>query len=92
MGTTAIRAHFDGKHIQLDEPVELAPNAKLLITVVPEAGDVPASTNDATISELGRSLIALRKQIVDSGEPLLDWDDIEREKAEARGLRSSAEE
>ena len=29
------RAHFDGEHIILDEPVELQPNTKLLVTVLP---------------------------------------------------------
>jgi hypothetical protein len=31
-----IAAHFDGKHILLDEPVELEPNTKLLVTVLPK--------------------------------------------------------
>ena len=30
-----IRAHFDGEHIMLDDPVELERNARLLVTVVP---------------------------------------------------------
>jgi len=30
-----IAAHFDGQHILLDEPVELEPNTKLLVTVLP---------------------------------------------------------
>ena len=34
---------------------------------------------------LGRRLMELRAQIVASGEPLLGWDDIEREVAERRG-------
>jgi hypothetical protein len=34
---------------------------------------------------LGRRLWELRKRIVASGEPLLDWDDLEREIAERRG-------
>lgn len=34
---------------------------------------------------LGRSLWELRKQIVASGEPLLDREDLEREIAERRG-------
>ena len=29
-------AHFDGERILLDEPVELEPNAKLLVTVLPK--------------------------------------------------------
>jgi hypothetical protein len=30
----SIRAHFDGEHILLDEPVELEPNTKLIVTVL----------------------------------------------------------
>lgn len=32
----SIRAHFDGKRILLDEPVELEQNAKLIIQVLPK--------------------------------------------------------
>lgn len=31
-----IPAHFDGQQILLDEPVELEPNTKLLVTVLPK--------------------------------------------------------
>jgi hypothetical protein len=31
-----IAAHFDGKQILLDEAVELEPNARLLVTVLPK--------------------------------------------------------
>jgi hypothetical protein len=34
-----IAAHFDGEHILLDEPVELEPNTKLLVTVLPKDAD-----------------------------------------------------
>ena len=34
MSNLLIRAHFDGKQILLDEPVELEPNTKLIITVL----------------------------------------------------------
>jgi hypothetical protein len=36
MQTNPIRAHFDGEHILLDEPFELEPNTKLLVTVLAE--------------------------------------------------------
>jgi hypothetical protein len=40
MSPQTIRAHFDGEHIRLDEPCQLAPDAQLLIIVLPdEAGD-----------------------------------------------------
>ena len=34
--TQSIPAHFDGEHILLDEPVELKPNTKLIVTVLSE--------------------------------------------------------
>ena len=36
MTTRSIRAHFDGERILLDEPVELKPNTKLIVTVLPK--------------------------------------------------------
>ena len=32
-----LRAHYDGERILLDEPVELPPNASLMVTVLPSA-------------------------------------------------------
>ena len=37
MATVTLKAHFDGKHIVLDEPFELPLNAKLAVTVVSPA-------------------------------------------------------
>ena len=34
MKTVSVTAHFDGKHIQQSEPLELAPNTKLMVTVL----------------------------------------------------------
>jgi hypothetical protein len=39
---------------------------------------------------LGRKLWEIRQRIVDSGEPLLDWEDLEREVAERRGERTGS--
>lgn len=36
MANLSIPAHFDGDRILLDVPVTLKPNAKLLVTVLPE--------------------------------------------------------
>ncbi len=36
MKAIALRAHFDGEHIQLDEPCELAPETPVMIIVQPE--------------------------------------------------------
>ena len=40
MQVISMSAHFDGQQIVLDEPYPLAPNARLIITVVTPA-DVP---------------------------------------------------
>jgi hypothetical protein len=36
MDTISIPAHFDGERILLDEPIELEPNTKLIVTVLPK--------------------------------------------------------
>lgn len=36
MKTVSVTAHFDGKHIQLEEPLDLVPNTKLMVTVLSE--------------------------------------------------------
>ena len=33
---TTIPAHFDGKHVQFDISVDLKPNTRLLVTILPE--------------------------------------------------------
>ena len=40
-----IPAHFDGQHILLDEPVELEPNTKLLVTILPKDAEADAWRN-----------------------------------------------
>ena len=36
MSNVSIPAHFDGERILLDEPIELEPNTKLIVTVLGE--------------------------------------------------------
>jgi hypothetical protein len=36
-------------------------------------------------TRLGKQLLRIREQIVASGEPLLSWEEVEREVAERRG-------
>lgn len=36
MPMIAVPAHFDGERICLDEPFDLAPNTKLIVTILPE--------------------------------------------------------
>jgi hypothetical protein len=48
MATVALRAHFDGKHVVLDEPYDLEPNASLLVTVLePVAASGPGFDPDS---------------------------------------------
>lgn len=35
MGTISVPAHFDGERILLDEPIQLEPNAKLIVIILP---------------------------------------------------------
>lgn len=35
MNLVSIPAHFDGERILLDEPVELEPDARLIVTILP---------------------------------------------------------
>ena len=35
MNAVTLKAHYDGHQVCLDEPCELPPNTKLLVTVVP---------------------------------------------------------
>jgi hypothetical protein len=39
MKTVTLSAHFDGKHIQLDEAFKLPTHARLLVTILPETSD-----------------------------------------------------
>lgn len=52
METISFSAHFDGKRILLDEPVELEPDTKLLVTILPKRD----SENDAWLRLAGGRL------------------------------------
>jgi hypothetical protein len=39
MPTVTLQAHYDGRHIVLDEPFDLPANAPLLVTVCPALSD-----------------------------------------------------
>lgn len=36
MNAVTLPAHFDGRQIQLDEPFEMEPDTKLIVTVLPK--------------------------------------------------------
>lgn len=39
MNAVTIKAHYDGKHVCLDEPCDLLPDTKLLVLVAPDSVD-----------------------------------------------------
>lgn len=39
MPTVSLKAHYDGHTIRLDEPFDLAPNTRLIVTVLPQHTD-----------------------------------------------------
>jgi hypothetical protein len=53
MRPVTIRAHFDGEHIRLDESVQLEPDAKLLIIVLPKQPAGSEETEWACLSMQG---------------------------------------
>jgi hypothetical protein len=56
---------------------------KLWDEEIPERQKAPEQYVPQT--SLGQRLWQIRQEVVESGEPLLDWDDVEREVAERRG-------
>jgi len=52
----------------------------------------PTSQQHTPRTPLGKKLLEIRRRIVASGRPLLDWDDIDREIAEQRGRQGREEE
>jgi hypothetical protein len=43
-------------------------------------------------TRLGKKLLEIRQRIVASGQPLLDWENIDREIAEQRGIQGREDE
>ena len=39
MPTVTLQAHYDGRHIVLDEPYDLPANANLMVTLLPSSSD-----------------------------------------------------
>ncbi len=56
MELVTIRAHFDGQQILLDEPCQLEPNTKLMITVLsPEVDAERVAWSNLSIVNLSRA-------------------------------------
>jgi len=54
MKAVALAPHFDGKKVQLDEPFQLEPNARLVIVVLP-SDDQHQSWSRFSVAQLWRA-------------------------------------
>lgn len=70
MPSVTLKAHYDGKQIQLDEPFDLPRNVVLLVTV-------PAEGNGDRVAWLAASRAALARAFADN-EPEYTPADIRR--------------
>ena len=55
MNSFSIPAHFDGERIQLDEPVKLEPNSRLIVTVLPKSDSEHESWAGLSAQGLGNA-------------------------------------
>lgn len=53
MDAVILPAHFDGRQIRLDEPYDLKPDSRLLVTVLPEVRERGDDDSLIQISTLG---------------------------------------
>ena len=71
MRTVALRAHYDGEHIVLDEPFELPRHSSLIVTLLPDPGNERAEWEALGLESLARAY--------GSDEPEYTLDDIKRQ-------------
>ncbi len=55
MSLISVTAHFDGEQIRLDEPVEIEPNAKLIVTILPKPDEEHEAWLRLSLSNLQRA-------------------------------------
>ena len=69
MPAVSLKAHFDGQHIQLDEPFELSQDAELLVTVLKPS--LPDEQREAWLA------LSARRFVTAYGENEPDYSDVE---------------
>ena len=74
--TIFVDAVYEDGVLRLKSPIDLPERAEVRVRI-----DAP----DQTRTELGRRLLELRSEIVRSGTPTLNWDEIEAEVSARRG-------
>ncbi len=55
MPTVALKAHFDGDHIVLDEPFDIPPHSPLIVTLLPEPDTERADWEALAVESLARA-------------------------------------
>ena len=70
MPTVALKAHYDGKQIVLDEPFDLPPYSPLIVTLLPVPESERAEWEAIAVESLARAY--------GSDEPAYTLDDIKR--------------
>ncbi len=55
MPTVALKAHFDGDRIVLDEPFDLPPHSPLIVTVLPEPDSERSDWEALAVESLARA-------------------------------------
>ena len=55
MPTVALKAHFNGDHIVLDEPFNLPPHAPLIVTLLPDPDTERADWEALAVESLARA-------------------------------------
>lgn len=55
METVSVSAHLDGERIRLDEPIELEPSTKLIVTIVPKDNGEREAWFRASAGRLGKT-------------------------------------
>lgn len=70
MPTVALKAHFDGDRIVLDEPFDLPPHSPLIVTVLPKPDTEHADWEALAVESLARAY--------GPDEPDYSLDDIKR--------------
>ena len=55
MPTVALKAHFNGNHIVLDEPFDLPPNSPLIVTLLPEPDTERADWEALAVESFARA-------------------------------------
>ena len=78
MENRTLRAHFDGKQILLDEPVELEPDTQLMVTVLPKP-------ENGELSEWTRLSLESLARAYDDDEPEYSLDLIKEPNPEYEG-------